>query len=73
MKADEVRKNAFAMLLTSSAYPPGPYSHRAGNRGRSALRQGLDIITLHIEPNELPAEIAGAIKARPHARYRQTH
>ena len=25
MKEDEVRKRAFAMPLTSPAYPPGPY------------------------------------------------
>ena len=25
MKIDEVRKRAFAMPLTSPAYPPGPY------------------------------------------------
>ncbi len=25
MKADDVRKTAFAMPLTSPAFPPGPY------------------------------------------------
>ena len=30
MNQDEVRKNAFAMPLTSPAYPPGPYRFVAG-------------------------------------------
>ena len=33
MKEDEVRKRAFAMPLTSPAYPPGPY--RFVDRGSS--------------------------------------
>ena len=46
MKEDEVRKNAFAMPLTSPAYPPGPY--------RFVDREFL-IITYRTDPEKLRA------------------
>jgi acetoacetate decarboxylase len=46
MKADEVRKNAFAMPLTSPAYPPGPY--------RFVDREFL-VITYRTDPDKLRA------------------
>ena len=46
MKADEVRKTAFAMPLTSPAYPPGPY--------RFVDREFL-VITYRTDPDKLRA------------------
>jgi len=46
VKEDEVRKNAFAMPLTSPAYPPGPY--------RFVDREFL-IITYRTDPEKLRA------------------
>ncbi len=46
MKEDEVRKNAFAMPLTSPAYPPGPY--------RFVDREFL-VITYRTDPDKLRA------------------
>jgi acetoacetate decarboxylase len=46
MKEDDVRKNAFAMPLTSPAYPPGPY--------RFVDREFL-IITYRTDPEKLRA------------------
>ncbi len=46
MKADEVRKTAFAMPLTSPAYPPGPY--------RFVDREFL-VITYRTDPEKLRA------------------
>ena len=48
MKADEVRKNAFAMPLTSPAYPPGPY--------RFVDREFL-VITYRTDPDRLRAVV----------------
>jgi acetoacetate decarboxylase len=48
MKADEVRKNAFAMPLTSPAYPPGPY--------RFVDREFL-VITYRTDPDKLRAVV----------------
>jgi acetoacetate decarboxylase len=48
MKEDDVRKNAFAMPLTSPAYPPGPY--------RFVDREFL-IITYRTDPEKLRAVV----------------
>jgi acetoacetate decarboxylase len=48
MKADEVRRNAFAMPLTSPAYPPGPY--------RFVDREFL-VITYRTDPDRLRAVV----------------
>ena len=48
MREDEVRKNAFAMPLTSPAYPPGPY--------RFVDREFL-IITYRTDPEKLRAVV----------------
>jgi acetoacetate decarboxylase len=48
MKADEVRRNAFAMPLTSPAYPPGPY--------RFVDREFL-VITYRTDPHRLRAVV----------------
>ena len=37
MKIDEVRKRAFAMPLTSPAFPPGPYRLRFKGRWAQLL------------------------------------
>ena len=51
MKLDEVRKRAFAMPLTSPAFPPGPY--------RFVDREYL-IITYRTDPTALRSCGAGA-------------
>lgn len=48
MKQDDVRKNAFAMPLTSPAYPPGPY--------RFVDREFL-VITYRTDPEKLRAVV----------------
>lgn len=48
MKADEVVRNAFAMPLTSPAYPPGPY--------RFYSREFL-VITYRTDPDQLRAVV----------------
>ncbi|MFO1067352.1 MAG: acetoacetate decarboxylase [Geminicoccaceae bacterium] len=63
MNEDEVRKRAFAMPLTSPAYPPGPY--------RFVDREYL-IITYRTDPQKLAELIPAPLQidpARPYVKY----
>ena len=55
MREDDVRERAFAMPLTSPAYPPGPY--------RFVNREYL-IITYRTDPAKLAGAGAGAARDR---------
>ena len=61
MKIEEVRRNAFAMPLTSPSFPPGPY--------RFINREYL-IITYRTDPEALEAVVPEPLKiAAPHVKY----
>ena len=61
MKIEEVKRNAFAMPLTSPAFPPGPY--------RFINREYL-IITYRTDPAALEAVVPEPLKiAAPHVKY----
>ena len=61
MKIEDVKKNAFAMPLTSPAYPPGPY--------RFINREYL-IITYRTDPAALERLVPEPLKvAAPHVKY----
>ena len=63
MNEDEVRKRAFAMPLTSPAYPPGPY--------RFVDREYL-IITYRTDPQKLAELVPAPLQidpARPYVKY----
>jgi acetoacetate decarboxylase len=61
MKQNEVREQAFAMPLTSPAYPPGPYRFRD--------REYL-IITYRTDPEKLRAMVPEPLEiAAPHVHY----
>ena len=78
MREKEVLERAFAMPLTSPAYPPGPY--RFVNREYLIITYRTDPAKLRAvvpEPLELDArEVAGKIRIHPHAgfeRLRRLH
>ena len=63
MRETEVRERAFAMPLTSPAYPPGPY--------RFIDREYL-IITYRTDPAKLRGGRAGAARGRRSSRWSNT-
>ena len=72
MREKEVLERAFAMPLTSPAYPPGPY--RFVNREYLIITYRTDPAKLRAavpEPLELDArEVTGKIRIHPHAGFR---